>query len=76
MRSNVWVIAQRRPVLDDQRHYLVSRRILMQSTGCCTRPVDIQELTSVARRAPARPNQTGGEFDPVDPSKELPTATS
>jgi deferrochelatase/peroxidase EfeB len=52
--------------------YLVSRRILMQINEFLPEPVNIQEMNIGRQKGTGAPIGEKDEFDPVDPSKELP----
>jgi deferrochelatase/peroxidase EfeB len=72
MRRNVWVSAADGPSWMANGTYLVSRRILMQINEFLPEPVPIQQMNIGRQKGSGAPIGEKHEFDPVDPSKELP----
>jgi deferrochelatase/peroxidase EfeB len=72
MHNNVWVNAQDGPAWMTNGTYLVSRRIVMQIDEFLPEPVNIQEMNIGRQKGTGAPIGENNEFDPVDPSKELP----
>ncbi|MDX6494998.1 MAG: deferrochelatase/peroxidase EfeB [Gaiellales bacterium] len=72
MHSNVWVNAMDGPSWMTNGTYLVSRRILMQINEFLPEPVNIQEMNIGRQKGSGAPIGQKNEFEPVDPSKELP----
>jgi deferrochelatase/peroxidase EfeB len=72
MRRNVWVSPSDGPAWMANGTYLVSRRILMQIGEFLPEPVNIQEMNIGRQKGTGAPIGERNEFDPIDPSKELP----
>src|SRR5439155_2478769 len=71
MRRNVWVSADDGPSWMGNGSYLVVRRIEMDVDGFLHEDVSEQERAVGRQKATGAPlNQTGGEFEPVDPSRQ------
>ncbi len=71
MRQNVWVAAQDGPAWMANGSYLVVRRIQMDVDGFLHEDVSEQQRAVGRQKATGAPlNQSGGEFQPVDPSRQ------